>query len=462
MTLWPEGLAGRLAVILVAGLLLVQGASLLVYWQERDLGAFRTFAASVAERVTNAVAVIEQAEPETGQRLLRMISNPFLRVHLTAQPPLPVAEDSRFAALIRPLILEELRPLNRPGIEVQVPERRHGPHGRYRITIAVPLASGDWLTVNAASPFGPPPWLPRLGWLLFFITLIVVLAAWSARRLARPLTLFAAAADRLGVDVNAPPLPEHGSRELRQATHAFNRMQERIQRLIDDRTRLLAAISHDLRTSLTRLRLRVDYIDDPEQQRKALADIEAMRTMLEATLSFARDDAATEARTTLDLAVLLQSLCEDAADNGQNVSYSGPERLALTGRPVALQRALANLIDNAVTYGGEALVTLTAAGETVVIRVEDRGPGIPAAQREQVFAPFARLETSRSRETGGTGLGLTVARSIVHRHGGHITLADRTGGGLTVQVTLPRAPVTESERRHRGQPGKPTATESTP
>jgi signal transduction histidine kinase len=268
---------------------------------------------------------------------------------------------------------------------------------------------------------------------------IALLAVWAARRVTVPLGRFAQAAGRLGTDVNTPPMAEAGPSEIVQAARAFNQMQERIQRLVDDRTRMLAAIAHDLRTVLTRLRLRAELIDDAEQQGKAIADLDAMATMLDETLAFARDDSAGEARQDVDLAALVRSLCDDMADAGQSVRYLGPDRLRFAGRPVALRRALANLIDNAVKYGREAEVGLQTQRDAIRLAIEDRGPGIPAAAREQVFQPFFRLEPSRSRATGGTGLGLAVARTIVHRHGGEIALDDRPGGGLVVRVTLPAA-----------------------
>jgi signal transduction histidine kinase len=201
---------------------------------------------------------------------------------------------------------------------------------------------------------------------------------------------------------------------------------------------MLAAISHDLRTMLTRFRLRAEYIDDDEQRAKALADLAEMQAMLDATLSFARDDASAEARTAVDLSSLIQTLCDDLADAGQPVYYDGIHRVTIACRPSALGRALANLIDNAVKYGGEAKVDLSGGDDEVVILIADRGPGIPEDEREKVFAPFYRMEESRSRETGGTGLGLALARDIVRGHGGDITFEDRDGGGLVARVVLPR------------------------
>ena len=446
---WPDGLAGRVALLVLLGLALAQLVSLLFYAHDRDLAATRAFALSIADRVSAVLELMETTPPEDRPKLLRALNSPLLQVAIAEHKPSP-AEPWRHADAILPTVLDKLGTLGGRAFEVQVLDFDAPPStlnnitqsllpGRHQLAIAVALDDKAWLTFTAVSDITRLRWGPRRGvGLGIFIALIVIAIIWSTHRMTRPLRRFAEAADRLGVDVAAPPLPEHGSRELRRATRAFNQMQERLRRLIDDRTRMLAAISHDLRTHLTRLKLRIEFIDDAEQQSKALSDIDAMQLMLESTLSFARDDNQTEARTEFDLAVLLQSLCEDFADAGHRVSYLGPERLTVNGRPIALQRAFTNLIDNAVNYGNEAKVTLSQREGGVLISVEDRGPGIPEDQREQVFAPFFRLESSRNRETGGTGLGLAVARSVARRHGGDIVLEDRPGGGLRARVTLPR------------------------
>jgi signal transduction histidine kinase len=263
------------------------------------------------------------------------------------------------------------------------------------------------------------------------------------RRAARPLGALAVAAERLGTDIAAPPIAEKGPREVRLALHAFNEMQGRLQRVVHDRTQMLAAISHDLRTPITRMKLRAELVEDLEQRAKMIADLDEMEAMVAATLSFARDDPAREPLIRLDLAALLQSLCADAVACGAEVRYEGPARLVFTGRATALKRAFANLIDNAVKYGGACRVTaMEAATATekngvVVVTVEDDGPGIPETERERVFEPFYRIETSRSRATGGVGLGLSVVRGAVRAHGGDITLANRPEGGLRATVTLP-------------------------
>ena len=259
--------------------------------------------------------------------------------------------------------------------------------------------------------------------------------------MTRPLRSFADAAERIGLDVRSPPLPEQGSRELRNATRAFNLMQARLRRFVDDRTMMLAAISHDLRTMLTRLKLRAEFIEDAEQQAKAISDLDEMQAMLDSTLAFARDDAAEEPRTRTDLAALVQSLCDDMADAGQPVTCQTHGRLAYVCAPGAIKRAVQNIVINAIKYGFSAWVEVREEANRIDISVTDTGPGIPADRREDIFRPFYRLETSRNRETGGSGLGLAVARSIARRHGGDIVLEDADGGGLTVRLSLPHTPM---------------------
>ena len=254
------------------------------------------------------------------------------------------------------------------------------------------------------------------------LSLIVTL---MVRRITRPMAELAAAAERLGRGETVPAIAEHGPLDIRQTMRAFNRMRGRLQRFVQDRTRMLAAISHDLRTPITTLRLRAEFVDDEETRAKILETLDEMQRMIEATLAFAREEAAAEDTRTVDLAALVESVAADLADLGQEVAFSGPERLPYACRPIGLKRAVRNLIENAVAYGERARVTLEPAAVAVRIVIEDDGPGIPEADFERVFAPFVRLEESRSRETGGIGLGMAIARSIVRGHGGDIELANR-------------------------------------
>jgi signal transduction histidine kinase len=225
---------------------------------------------------------------------------------------------------------------------------------------------------------------------------------------------------------------------VRRAAHAFNQMQERIRRFVEDRTQMVAAIAHDLGTPITRLRLRAEYVEDEEQRQKVLGDLEEMEQMIASTLAFAREDGVNEPRETFDLNSLLESICDDFADAGQAVEFRADGRLAYDFRLVALRRAFTNLIENAVKYGSSAQVLVEERPDAIVVRIDDDGPGIPEEAMEQVFEPFRRLDESRSRETGGTGLGLAVARSIVRSHGGDVILRNRAEGGLRSEVILPR------------------------
>ena len=259
--------------------------------------------------------------------------------------------------------------------------------------------------------------------------IILGVSIWVVRRVTAPLSSLATAADRLGRDVTAPPLPEVGTIETRQASRAFNEMQVRLRSLIENRTRLLAAISHDLRTPLTLLRLRAENVENSQERDKMLATIAEMDSMIETTLKFARDEAVAEPRRQTDVASLLQSITDDMSDAGLPVTMAPAQPVVAECRPAALKRALTNLIDNAVKYGKTAQVAVQATSKAIEITIDDEGPGIPEQDLSRVFEPFYRLEESRSRETGGVGLGLAIAQSIVQSHGGDLILANRPTGG---------------------------------
>jgi signal transduction histidine kinase len=318
---------------------------------------------------------------------------------------------------------------------------RHG-GGEFGEILMVSLRLPDTSWLNFAAPVKSPEPLWSLRFVLSMVVMLLavgILSALVVRHLTRPLATFARAAQRLGVDVKSPPLPQSGPAEVRQVIRAFNEMQDRIRRFVEDRTQMVAAISHDLGTPITRLRLRVEFVEDEEQRKKMLADLEDMERMVFSVLSFARDEAAGEPRASVDLRTLLQRVCDDMEDAGHTVSLdAGDNAVAYGCRPVALRRALTNLVDNAIKYGRQARVSLAGTTDSVLIRIDDDGPGIPEELREEVFKPFRRLETSRSRETGGAGLGLTVARTIIRAHGGDVTLVNRSEGGLRVEVRLPR------------------------
>lgn len=307
------------------------------------------------------------------------------------------------------------------------------------LRIAFRIGTDDWLLVMPKSDGQETVRMIRNAVLpVLAVVLIAVLSIWVARGVVKPLDDLAAAAEKLGRDRELSLVRDFNAPELQAIGKSFNAMQLRLKRFVDDRLQMIAAISHDLRTPLTRLRLFAEYVPDQDQKRQVLSDINDMEAMVSATLTFASNQLKDEPRSAVDLASLLISLCDTASDAGCAVSYVGPDHAELHCRPLAMRRAFANLIDNGCKYGSRVDVRLRETAETVTVTVADDGPGIPAAQREDAFRPFIRLETSRNRETGGTGLGLTIAHDVILAHRGRIELGDAEGGGLLVTVTLPK------------------------
>ena len=440
MRLWPRSIAGRATLVLIAGVLAVLCAGAMVWWLSIAQGGGPPGSRITFESVASVAVMVDRLPPEMRAAALEAATTDEYSLGWTPTGGGPrLREHGWEPRWIERQLRRSLEARGLSTVEVGVPAHRDYGGGR-SIAARVRLSDGSWLTISVRDRMhGPPRLIAFVGVIAVVAFGLAGLAIVISRRVTAPLGRFSAAAQRLGTDVDAPPREESGPTEIREAAEAFNQMQRRIRRFVEDRTRMLAAISHDLRTMLTRFRLRAEYIDDDEQRAKALADLAEMNVRLDATLSFARDDASAEPRTSVDLSSLLQTLCDDLADAGQPVSYEGPHRVTIGCRPAALSRAFANLIDNAVKYGGEAEVRLSDGADEVVIRIADRGPGIPEADREKVFAPFYRLEESRSRETGGTGLGLALARNIVRGHGGDITLEDCEGGGLVARVALPQS-----------------------
>jgi signal transduction histidine kinase len=306
--------------------------------------------------------------------------------------------------------------------------------------VAIRLQGGGWLNAKTLLPPVAPSWAAAsLSAMAVTAVALVLLVVLLVRRVTRPLGRLSVAAERAGRGAAFQPVEETGPSDVRETIAAFNRMQERQQRYIADRTRMLAAISHDLRTPITSLRIRAEFIEDAELQAKILATLDEMQAMTEATLGFAREDATEETFQETDLSALCESVAADAADIEKDASYIAPEgaRVVVSCRPIALRRALRNIVDNALAYGGTARVAVERANDAVVIVVDDDGPGIPDSDQARVFEPFVRLEESRNRETGGIGLGMAIARTILRAHGGDVELENRQEGGLRVRLTLP-------------------------
>jgi len=297
---------------------------------------------------------------------------------------------------------------------------------------------GDhWLIARGPPSSADALWLRQVV-LTFALTLAALLlpALWLANRTARRIRAFAEGADRFGRNPDAPLLMEEGPYELRQATHAFNRMQARIQRLVTDRTMMMAAVSHDLRTPLARVRFRIADLE-PGVRDAIAEDIQQMDDLIAQMLSFTRDALPNAERRRFDLSALCQSLVDDLADAGSDVTFQGIDKLTVEADLQAVRRVLSNLLDNALKFAGQARLTLEQTGDTVLAIVEDDGPGVPAAMGEAVFEPFRRLEPSRNRDTGGVGLGLAIARNLARGHGGDITLESASPAGARFVFALP-------------------------
>ncbi len=306
-------------------------------------------------------------------------------------------------------------------------------------SINVRLRDGEQLRLQVLPP-PTPAFVHKTDYRLIIALFLISIAALAyivARMTTRPLKQLAQAAKDLGNDINHPPLKLAGASEIRQASAAFNAMQARIRQYIFQRTQMLAAITHDLQTPLTRMRLRLEKVADRELQERLVDDLSAMQEMVREGLDLARSTDTTENMQPLDLDSLLDSVCSDATDAGQQVVVEGSANMALMGRPMALRRCLVNLIDNAIKYGQMARVIVEGHGGAARIRIRDNGSGIAPGELARVFEPFYRVESSRSRESGGTGLGLTIARNIAEQHGGSIALANHPDGGLEVTLILP-------------------------
>ena len=443
MRFWPRGLAARTAVVVIAGLVLVQAAGLTIHAMDRVEVQQLAQARDTAERVTSLYRTIVMTSPAQRPAALASVPvPPGLTAEIGPQPsgldlpeaPLPVQRLFR--------VNMAMMPLGGPHTRWREMSMRGGP-AAHRAVIAMRLPEGEWLNVSVALrqavPWHSPTFLAAF---LIMTVAAAVLTIWAARRLTAPVRTLAAAAEALGRDVNAPPLPENGPLEVAAAAAAFNTMAARLRRFIQDRTELLTAIGHDLRTPITRLKLRAEFVGDEEQRGKILADLAELEALVSATLAFGRDARTDEPVGPLDLAELIRTILDELTDTNLDIAerlrYEGPAHLTVRARSLGLKRALGNLIGNAATHGGSALARLNAPdGGMIRIEIEDEGSGIPPAELDRVFEPFYRLEASRNRETGGVGLGLSIARNILRAHGGDVTIMNRAEGGARAVVLLP-------------------------
>jgi len=427
---WPRTLFARLALILCVGLVLAQTLSFWLTLTERDQATTNVMMGYIEREAASSVALLDHLPPaERAQWLPRLARRSYefiLGPGITGTPP-----DARLSKMVAKSIADGI------GTEYALTVNAV-PGDKERMQVHLKLTDGTPLTIDMRPMSGVPlsPWLP----LVLALQLIVLAACcWLAVRLAtRPLHALAAAADTLGPDLKAARLPEDGPSEVARASKAFNAMQDRIATYMTERMQILAAISHDLQTPITRMRLRVDVMDESAQHAKLQQDLQEMETLVKEGVAYARTlHGAAEAPIRIDPDALLDSLVCDYVDAGKEVSLHGAVGSALVTRPQALKRILGNLVDNALKFGGAAELEVSAQADgAVTIAVLDRGPGIPAESLEAVFEPFVRLEASRNRNTGGTGLGLAIARQLTLAMDARLSLHNRTGGGLEARLTL--------------------------
>jgi signal transduction histidine kinase len=469
LTLWPQSLFWRLLAASVAAVLVAQAIGLVLIAQERERfvlqGSLREWTRRITETTLmlqpmnateRAEAVSEMSAPHGGAHLRRMLADAAARDPRPGERafvPLPLLSD------FEQTLKEQLHAALGPGYAVAVgatPEppppaipvpapfyetRELAAHqsSARRYDVTVRFENGDSVTYRLTRLPGGAP-LPRnlfvnLGLLLLLLVIVLYLAA---RNITRPLSDLARAADSVGRELRPAQLAERGARELRDAARAFNTMHDRLRRYLDSRTRVLAAMSHDLKTPLTRLRLQVETLDsNPTLQARIGRELDEMESMVREALALFRGLDDGEPAAAIDVDALLAQIRGEFTDMGATVTIAGRALQAYVGKPQALKRCLTNLVANAIEFGSRADIVVEDGAE-LVIRVRDQGPGIPTAELERVFEPFYRLESSRNRDSGGSGLGLSIARDIAQSHGGSLSLANLPAGGLEALLRLPR------------------------
>lgn len=460
MRFFPKSLFGRLALILFSGLLLTQLISTAIQLHDRGQRLFHASGLSSSERIAEIVRLLDDANIVERKRLISILNTVPLRVSLSI-PDWPKAidkEESKPSIEFRQRLQKTLG--KNYSIQVAVsdqllPDSPQGMHGSTSHTMQhmqnmgmtlpdtliffalVELTDGTWVAFeNSISKEVFADSSTLLIILVILISVVLFISLLAVRWVTRPLTMLTQAADKLGSNINQPPLLENGPIEVSHAAKAFNSMQIRLQKFIEDRSRLLSAISHDLKTPITRMRLRAEMLDDPEQRDSFIKNLDEMQQIASETLNFLRADDARESLQQVNLCALLEAIQDDAAELSQHVVIETCSLTPCLARPQALKRCIRNLVENAIKYGDSAIITTHENEDAFTILINDSGPGIAEENLQRVFEPFYRLETSRSRETGGSGLGLSIARNIALSHGGNIQLLNHPDGGLQAILTL--------------------------
>lgn len=465
-----SSIANRIFLILLAGIIIAAGLTTWLAISIHEHSLIEVGYNHTAERVNQILTAVDNISPRARRAILQASNSfGFEAQILPADTQLPESTNPLMTNIIKDhigndhtVIVQPEKPCYFSVLPPPPPLFNDQPQNRERgrrhestcRVVIVSLQDNSFLKINLFVPKTPAEFrsrteLPLLSapFILLFILFIGILAYVVSKIAARPIRHLAYAASQLGYNIDHPPLKEIGPKEIKQAAKAFNAMQALIRNQIQHRTHILAAITHDLQTPLTRLRLRLEKVTDHDLQTKLLADLSVMQNMVKEGLDFAKSIDSAEKKQQLDIDSMLDSICADAVDAGQQVVLSGSSQSFITAQPLTLRRGITNLIDNAVKYGQKAEIHINRETNYVAIHILDHGMGIPENQIEKVFEPFYRLENSRSRSTGGTGLGLTIAKNVIERNNGILKLQNRPEGGLEVIIYLPYTKLVTSKKK---------------
>lgn len=430
--IWPVGLVGRICVVLLAAVGMVFLASAAFYEEAETYIDDDARVAQLVEMLSTDLRVMETTPLPRQPVMAELLSGREMALHWRPAGQEVRRETTPSLERLRAEMVEFDPAFGRADLRIY-----ELPGAATSIRGSLLLGDDGELDFTAGEVIGRRHVKSGLASAAVAAVAVGVIAAILIRALSTPLRALSTVADGVGAESKWVALDERGPREVRDLARAINGMQDRIARLINDRTQALAAVSHDLRTPLARLRLRAGFLADTEAQRAIEADVEEMEAMVTGVLAYLAGDLDPEPERAMDLVATLLTLLESQSDRGRETSYDGPDRCPIRARPLTTKRVFANLIDNACHYGGDVHVALRLAGAVVTVMIDDSGPGIPEGEHERVLAPFYRLEASRSRATGGMGLGLAIVRQEVERAGGQVRLGRAARGGLRVVVMLP-------------------------
>jgi len=458
----PKSLFGRLFAVLLLGLIIAQMASTFIVLLDRGQLLYDSIEENLINKTSGIALLLNSIPADSRESLLPLLSNKNLRLYLSDNAISGSNKEkskSPAAQLVTQQLQRKLPQKTKVLVSLdgslmgtaqmqnhmakmmgKIPDHMAGKMHSMAFTFHIQIRLNDrsWIIFERGVDRALFNWpIKLLSVLVILLLSVIVLSYFAVKSLIQPLKQLRDAAEGLGKDILQQPLPENGPIEVQQTAKAFNTMQRRLRRYIDDRAHILSSISHDLKTPLTRLRLRAELLDDDEQRDKTLTDLDDMEMMVNATLDFMRGIANNEKNQAIDINALLESLQADAQELGHHIVLKGNANDLYFGKPVALKRCIENLLNNAVRYAHNVVMAVKQQSDSLIICICDDGPGIPESDLSQIFEPFYRLEKSRAKHTGGTGLGLGIARNIARAHGGDIVLFNKESGGLCADVQLP-------------------------